>query len=150
MKGLVLEDRNKLVWKNDLPEPRIGPHDAVIKPVIVAPCTSDIHIIETMSIPFIRGKTVGHEMAGYIAEVGSKVRDRVAVSASMPNWRTLGVQDGFIKNNDLSIDMNPARAVRRFRGEIPCGRCRSECGAYSRWGFLGAGRYPLGHGDYGL
>ena len=113
MKGLVLEDRNKLVWKNDLPEPRIGPHDAVIKPVIVAPCTSDVHIIETMFIPFVRGKAVGHELAGYITEVGSEVRDfkvgdRVAVSASMPNWRTLGVQDGFIKNHDLSIYMNPA------------------------------------------
>jgi len=101
MKGFVLEDINKAIWR-DVPEPVAGPEDAIIKPVIVAPCTTDKHLIETMGMPHIQGKVLGHEMAGIVQEVGSNVKDfkkgdRVIVSSSNPNWKNPAAQMGLHK-----------------------------------------------------
>jgi threonine dehydrogenase-like Zn-dependent dehydrogenase len=61
MKAYILEDIGKARWHDDYPEPKAGPGEAVIKPVLVAPCTSDVHILETMALPFLKGKPMGHE-----------------------------------------------------------------------------------------
>lgn len=105
MRGYILEDINKASWRDDLPEPKIGPLGAVIKPVVVAPCTTDVHLLETNAMPIIQGKAMGHEVAGVVQEVGSEVKDfkpgdRVAVSSVHPNWRSLEAQDGLAKFND--------------------------------------------------
>ena len=45
MKGLALIDKDIVELRDDIQEPICGPYDAVIKPYIVAPCTSDIHYL---------------------------------------------------------------------------------------------------------
>lgn len=106
MRGYVLEGVNQVAWRDDLPEPDIGPLDATIKPIIVAPCTTDIALIETMAMPIIKDKAMGHEVVGIVDEIGSavkdfKVGDRVAISSVQPNWRSLEAQDGRAKFNDV-------------------------------------------------
>ncbi|MDR1677088.1 MAG: alcohol dehydrogenase catalytic domain-containing protein, partial [Deltaproteobacteria bacterium] len=75
MKGYVLVDKNKAEWCLDLPEPVIGPYDAVIRPLVVAPCTTDVHLLETNAMPIIMGKAMGHEAVGIIEAVGAQVKD---------------------------------------------------------------------------
>jgi threonine dehydrogenase-like Zn-dependent dehydrogenase len=113
MKGLVLEDVKCLKWHDDVPEPVMGPRDAIIKPVAVSPCTTDLHIYKTLGIPFVKGHVLGHEMVGIVEEVGKNVKDfrpgdRVAVPTTMPEWNALGVQDGLFKFNDHSIYFSPS------------------------------------------
>ncbi|MCC8180235.1 MAG: zinc-binding dehydrogenase [Planctomycetes bacterium] len=105
MRGYILEDINKAAWRDDLPEPEIGPFGAVIKPVVVAPCTTDVHLLETNAMPIIQGKAMGHEVVGVVKEIGSEVKDfkpgdRVAVSSVHPNWRSIEAQEGLAKFND--------------------------------------------------
>lgn len=79
---------------------------AFIKPLIWSPCTSDAHLCATgcASLPYLLGKSVGHEMCGVITKVGSevhdfKVGDKVVVCAVMPVWRSLEAQDGLGKQH---------------------------------------------------
>jgi threonine dehydrogenase-like Zn-dependent dehydrogenase len=112
MKGLVLVDKNKVELRDGLPEPVIGPCDVTVAPVIVAPCTSDVHLMESMAIPYLKGKAIGHEMAGHVVEVGAKVKDfkvgdRVTMACGMPDWYNLRVQDGYIKDGDRNVYFDP-------------------------------------------
>lgn len=112
MKGYVLEGKNSALWKDDLPMPKAGPGEVVIKPVIVSPCTSDVHILETMAFPFMKGKALGHEAAGLVHEAGPGVKDfkpgdRVAVPSSIMNWKVPAVQEGYDKYESLSPYLNP-------------------------------------------
>jgi threonine dehydrogenase-like Zn-dependent dehydrogenase len=84
----------------------------VIKPVIVSPCTSDVHILETMAFPFMKGRALGHEAAGLVHEAGPGVQDfksgdRVAVPSSITNWKIPGAQEGYDKYDSLSPYLNP-------------------------------------------
>ena len=101
MKGFAMLDFGKVGWiEKDRPVP--GPYDAIVKPLAVAPCTSDVHTVyeaafpkEMMEFPRI----IGHEAAGEVVEVGDKVRDfkygdKVVVPAITPEWRTKEVQLG--------------------------------------------------------
>jgi threonine dehydrogenase-like Zn-dependent dehydrogenase len=108
MRGYVLEDIGKTSWRDGLPTPVAGPGEVVVRPVIVAPCTSDVHIIETMAYPFLKGKPMGHEVAGIIHEVGPGVRDfklgdRVAVPSNIINWTVPMIEDGY----DKYVSLNP-------------------------------------------
>jgi len=111
MRGYILADIGKTMWSNDVPEPEMGPRDAIVKPVVVSPCTTDLHMINTMPLPFLKGKPMGHEMAGVVECVGSEVRDfkpgdRVAVPAGLQDWMNLDVQDGLLKFHDVSAYQN--------------------------------------------
>jgi len=102
MKGYVAIDKDKAEVRYNLPEPKCGPSDAVIKPVIVAPCTTDLHLLKTLPWPYTKGKSLGHEVAGVIHEIGSEVKDfkkgdRVILGAGMPNWKNYLIQDGYDK-----------------------------------------------------
>jgi len=99
MKGYVLEGKNIAKWHDDLPIPSFGSYGALIKPVIVAACTSDVHLKQTAAMPIIIGKALGHEMAGIVEKVGSEVKDfkpgdRVVVTSNHPAWRSVEAQDG--------------------------------------------------------
>jgi threonine dehydrogenase-like Zn-dependent dehydrogenase len=112
MKGYVLKSIGKAAWRDDLPKPVAGPGEVVIKPVIVAPCTTDVHILETMAFPLLKDKPMGHEMCGVVHEVGQGVKDfktgdRVAVSSMVPNWQVPMAQDGYDKYNLFIPYTNP-------------------------------------------
>lgn len=77
--------------------PRATGFDAVIRPLMVAPCTSDVH---NVAIDCLKpNRILGHEGLGEIVEVGELVRDFrvgeiVAIPPVTPDWRTVPSQLG--------------------------------------------------------
>lgn len=81
-------------------KPTPGPFDAIVRPLAVAPCTSDIHTVFEGAIGERHNMILGHEAIGEVVEVGSEVKDfkpgdRVVVPAITPDWRTSEVQRGY-------------------------------------------------------
>lgn len=87
----------------DAPKPILEPRSAICNPIIVSPCTSDVHNVFHKASPTKRPPNwiFGHECVAKVVEVGSEVKDFapgdiVAVSSMTPDWRTRGVQEGNI------------------------------------------------------
>lgn len=81
-------------------KPTAGPFDAIVRPIAVAPCTSDIHTVFEGALGERTNLILGHEAVGEIVEVGNEVKDfkpgdKVVVPAITPDWRTMDVQRGF-------------------------------------------------------
>ncbi|MFP3153459.1 zinc-binding dehydrogenase [Lachnospiraceae bacterium ZAX-1] len=105
MKGFVLNSKDNVSWRDDLPITKVGPLDALIRPTVISPCTTDIHLIHAPMMPSAIGKAMGHEAVGIVEKVGSEVAffkpgDLVAVSAIQPDWRTIEAQENMGKLND--------------------------------------------------
>lgn len=99
MKGLAMLAIGKIGWI-EKDKPKAGPYDAIVRPLAVAPCTSDIHTVFEGAIGERHDMILGHEAVGEIVEVGEEVKDfvpgnRVLVPAITPDWRTMDVQRGF-------------------------------------------------------
>jgi threonine dehydrogenase-like Zn-dependent dehydrogenase len=99
MKGFAMLSIGKVGWI-EMEKPAPGPLDAIVRPLAVAPCTSDIHIVFEGAIGERRNIILGHEAVGEVVEVGSEVKDfkpgdRVVVPAVTPDWRTSEVQRGY-------------------------------------------------------
>ena len=82
------------------PEPNVDPMGAIIRPIALAPCTSDIHTVYSGAIGERENLILGHESVGIVEEVGELVRDfkpgdRVVVSAITPDWGSREAQQGF-------------------------------------------------------
>ncbi len=98
MRALVKAERRTGIWLQDVPMPKIGPNDLLIKVRKAAICGTDVHIYnwdpwaqKTIPVPL----TVGHEFTGEVAEVGSEVT-------------------GFAKGERVSGE-----------GHVTCGHCRN-------------------------
>ena len=101
MKALVKAQAKEGMWLENMPEPKIGNNDVLVKIKKTAICGTDIHIYnwdewakKTIPIPMI----TGHEYAGEIVELGSNVTD--------------------LKVGDIVSG----------EGHITCGRCRNCLG----------------------
>ncbi|MBX4259524.1 NAD(P)-dependent alcohol dehydrogenase [Clostridium estertheticum] len=99
MKGFAMLSINKVGWI-EKERPVAGPYDAIVRPLAVSPCTSDIHTVFEGAIGDRHDMLLGHEAVGVIDEIGSEVKDfkvgdRVIVPAITPDWRSLEVQAGF-------------------------------------------------------
>jgi len=99
MKGFAMLSINKVGWI-EKEKPVAGPYDAIVRPLAVSPCTSDIHTVFEGALGDRHDMLLGHEAVGIIDEVGSEVKDfkvgdRVIVPAITPDWRSLEVQAGF-------------------------------------------------------
>ncbi len=77
MKALVKAKTERGIWMEDIPQPKVGHNDVLIKINRTAICGTDIHIYQwddwaksTIPVPL----AVGHEFAGEIVEVGSEVK----------------------------------------------------------------------------
>jgi threonine 3-dehydrogenase len=77
MKALVKSQRAPGIWLENVPEPRVGPNDVLIRIRKTAICGTDIHIYawdqwaqKTIPVPM----HVGHEYCGEIVEIGSEVQ----------------------------------------------------------------------------
>lgn len=98
MKGYAMLSIGKTGWiEKDAPV--CGPMDAIIKPLAVAPCTSDTHTVWEGAIGERHNMILGHECCGEVVEVGSLVKDfkpgdRVLVPAITPDWNSLEAQAG--------------------------------------------------------
>lgn len=99
--GIVADDVGGWLDKE---KPAAWPLDAILRPVLVAPCTSDLHSLHGGSTSSRVGRILGHEAIGEVVEVGNlvkriKVGDIVAVPASTPDWDSVGAQQGFASHD---------------------------------------------------
>ena len=98
MKALVKKHAETGIWLEDVPEPRPGINDVLVKVKRTAICGTDMHIYnwdawaqKTIPVPMV----VGHEFVGEIVEVGENVND----------WHPGQIVSG--------------------EGHLVCGRCRN-------------------------
>lgn len=99
MKGFAMLNIGSTGWI-EKERPVCGPMDAIIRPLALSPCTSDIHTVWEGAIGERHNMILGHEGCGEVVEVGSlvkdfKVGDRVLVAAITPDWNSLEAQAGF-------------------------------------------------------
>jgi len=76
MRALVKAKREPGLWLEDVPVPRIGHNDVLVKVSKTGICGTDVHIYNwdawsqrTINVPM----HIGHEFVGVVAEVGSEV-----------------------------------------------------------------------------
>lgn len=98
MKAFVLVSSGKTDWY-DAPEPELTPYGAILKPIAVTPCSSDVHTVFGGGSPKKPNLILGHESIAEVIQTGELVRefkvgDRVAVPAITPNWRDVSIQEG--------------------------------------------------------
>jgi alcohol dehydrogenase (NADP+) len=99
MKALAMLNIGEIGWvEKDVPA--CGPLDAIVKPLVVAPCTSDVHTVWEGVTGNHPGLVLGHEGVGEVVEVGSLVKDfqpgdRVIIPAITPDWNALESQAGY-------------------------------------------------------
>ncbi|MDR2507049.1 MAG: NAD(P)-dependent alcohol dehydrogenase [Candidatus Accumulibacter sp.] len=96
MRGFGMLKINSTGWI-EAERPAIGPFDALLEPLALAPCTSDIHTVYEGAIGERHNLILGHEAVGRVVEVGREVRDfkpgdRVIVPAITPEWRAVRIQ----------------------------------------------------------
>ena len=99
MKGFAMLGIDKTGWI-EKERPAFGPLDALVRPIAVSPCTSDVHTVWEGAIGDRNDMILGHEAVGVVEEVGELVRDfkpgdKVVVSAITPDWSSLEAQAGF-------------------------------------------------------
>jgi len=101
MRGYVIQKKGRADWQ-DVPVPEVGPYDTLVRPTAVATCTTDVHLIDALSLPNALGKVIGHEAVGVVDTVGDLVADfapgdRVVLPAGLADWRHPRAQRGEAK-----------------------------------------------------
>ncbi len=99
MKGYAMLGIGKTGWI-DKERPKCGALDAILRPIAIAPCTSDIHTVWAGALGERKDMILGHEAIGEVVEVGSLVRDFkpgdcVIVPAITPDWNSVEAQNGY-------------------------------------------------------
>ncbi len=74
MKALVLEEYNKLVYK-DFPDPQLAGDEVLVKVEAVGICGSDVHGMDGSTGRRVPPLVMGHEAAGTITALGKLVKD---------------------------------------------------------------------------
>jgi threonine dehydrogenase-like Zn-dependent dehydrogenase len=87
MKAAVFVERGRIVLE-ERPVPEIGPNDALVRVTTTTICGTDVHILKG-EYPVDKGRIIGHEPVGTIAELGAGVTgyavgQRVIVGAITP------------------------------------------------------------------
>ncbi|MCR5482003.1 MAG: zinc-binding dehydrogenase [Clostridia bacterium] len=95
MKGFGMVKVGEVAWLEH-EKPVAGPLDAILRPLYVAPCSSDTHMSHGGSGP-AEDVILGHEAIGEVVEVGSLVTkfkpgDVVVVPCTTPDWTQEGIQ----------------------------------------------------------
>lgn len=98
MKGYAMLRIGETGWI-EKPVPECGPLDAILRPIVLAPCTTDIKTVWKGALGERFNMILGHEGCAEVVEVGALVRDfepgdRVVVPAVTPNWSSLEAQAG--------------------------------------------------------
>ena len=70
MKGFAMLEIGKVGWI-DAERPSVGPYDAIVRPIAVAPCTSDVHTVWEGALGYRKNMILGHEAVGVLEEIGS-------------------------------------------------------------------------------
>lgn len=95
MRGYGMKSVGNPAWL-EKEKPVAGPLDAIVRPKIVAPCSSDTHAMHGGSGPK-ENLILGHEAVGEVVEVGNLVTkfkpgDFVVVPCVTPDWMAPGIQ----------------------------------------------------------
>ena len=99
MKALVLKGRGQIAYVEKERPVLAAEHGVLLRPLLVSPCTSDVHTIWQGS-PKRPDLTLGHEVIARVEENGAEVRDFrvgdiVAVSAVTPDWSRPEVEENY-------------------------------------------------------
>lgn len=99
MKALVLKGKGNIAYIEKERPTLAAAHGALLKPLLVSPCTSDVHTIWQGS-PKRPDLTLGHEVIARVEEVGAEVTDFrvgdvVAVSAITPDWSQPDIEENY-------------------------------------------------------
>lgn len=102
MRAFVLKEPGVVGWVR-VEEPSLTPYGAVLEPVAVAPCSSDVHTVFGGGSRKAPNLVLGHECVARVLEVGELVEDFkpgevVAVPAITPDWRARGIQEHNFKH----------------------------------------------------
>ena len=102
MKAFVLKEPGIVGWAQ-VPKPKVTPFGAILEPVAVAPCSSDVHTVFGGGSKKAPNLVLGHECVARVVETGEYVEDFkpgevVAVPAITPDWRARGIQDHNFKH----------------------------------------------------
>ncbi len=103
MKCFAMLSIGKVGWI-EKDKPSCGPLDAILRPLVLAPCTSDVHTVWEGAIGDRHNLVLGHESVGEVVEVGSLVKDfkpgdKVIVPAITPDWGSLEAQNGYAQHS---------------------------------------------------
>lgn len=96
MRGYGMHGVDKPGWiEKEAPTP--GPLDAIVRPIAIAPCSSDTHTLHTGFGENCKDLILGHEAVGEVTEVGNLVTefkpgDRVVVPCVTPDWNAKQLQ----------------------------------------------------------
>ncbi|MDR0884395.1 MAG: zinc-binding dehydrogenase [Oscillospiraceae bacterium] len=106
MKGFGMYSVGNVGWI-DADVPTIGALDALVRPTVVAPCSSDTHMSHGGSGPK-ENLILGHEAVGIVTEVGADVKlfkpgDVVVVPCTTPNWLAKGAQNPISNAHDEGL-----------------------------------------------
>ncbi len=98
MKSFVLKQPGVVGWHNS-PEPVLDDYGAILRPIAVTPCSSDVHLVFGGGSPKEPNLILGHESIAEVISVGQNVRDfkagdRVAVPAITPDWHEKSIAEG--------------------------------------------------------
>ncbi len=100
MKAFCLKSPG-VVGYSEVTEPDLTgyPYGAIIHPIAVTPCSSDVHTAFGGGSPKAPDLVFGHESIGIVVETAPyvkdfKVGDFVAVPAITPDWRDVDIQNG--------------------------------------------------------
>ena len=109
MKAAILEDIEKIVVK-EVETPKIDDDSLLIKVKACAVCGSDIRIYHYGNPRVKPPQIIGHEIAGDVVEVGSKVTrfkqgDRVAIGADVPCGECTFCRNGMGNNCAVNYAM---------------------------------------------
>lgn len=104
MKGYAMLKIGETGWI-EKEKPACGPLDAIVKPLCIAPCTSDIHTVWSGALGDRHNMILGHEAVGIVDTVGELVKDfkpgdKVIVPAITPDWGTVYSQAGYPMHSD--------------------------------------------------
>ncbi len=85
-----------------------GELDALVRPIAVAPCTSDLHTCYECGIGERTDMFLGHEAVGEVIRVGKLVKDfkpgdKVIVPAITPDWGSENAQRGYAQHSGGSL-----------------------------------------------
>jgi len=103
MRGLAMLGLDKIGYiEKEIP--KIGPNDALVKPLALAPCTSDVHTVWEHALGEKHDMILGHEASAEVVEVGSEVKDfkpgdKVIIPAITPDWQSVEAQNGLSQHS---------------------------------------------------
>jgi threonine dehydrogenase-like Zn-dependent dehydrogenase len=106
----------------EVEKPKCGPLDALVKPTLIAPCSSDTHVLHGGFGPDVKNLILGHEACGEVAEVGSLVKnfkpgDRVVVPCCTPDWLDVPLQGkGWANAHDDGTPFNSFKFLKAKPG----------------------------------